>query len=355
MKSWKKNWAVYYFVLWTTIALLAPFLANEVDQNKFAQPLVPYSQSNIDYENANSVSPFEVQQIESTYYRHWLGTDELGRDVLAQLIHESRTAFIIGLGVVLIAGIIGVFLGGIAGYFGDNYLTIKKRQLLAAILLFPIYLLSIMTIIPWGITAVNSFLKLILLGSFSILYFLVLFLIGKIAKQSTAKIHLPIDTIICRVIELVDAIPLLFLLVCLTAVIEPSFFTTILIIASVAWTSIAKYTRGEIIKVRNENYIQSAKALALTNFQILRKHILPNAMGPVLVSLSFGMAAAILLEASLSFLGMGIASEQASWGKLIASARNNYQAWWLAVFPGLAIFITVVASNKLSELFQKRN
>ena len=147
---------------------------------------------------------------------------------------------------------------------------------------------------------------------------------------------------------------MLFLLVCLSAFIEPSFFTTILIISSVAWTSIAKFTRGEVIKVKNEDYIQSAKALALDNFQIVRKHILPNALGPVFVSLSFGMAAAILLEASLSFLGMGIAGEEASWGKLISSARNNCEAWWLAIFPGLAIFITVVASNKLSELFQQK-
>ncbi len=147
---------------------------------------------------------------------------------------------------------------------------------------------------------------------------------------------------------------MLFLLVCLSAFIEPSFFTTILIISSVAWTSIAKFTRGEVIKVKNEDYIQSAKALALDNFQIVRKHILPNALGPVFVSLSFGMAAAILLEASLSFLGMGIAGEEASWGKLISSDRNNYEAWWLAICPGLAIYITVVASNKLSELFQQK-
>ncbi|MFT6167865.1 MAG: peptide/nickel transport system permease protein [Vicingaceae bacterium] len=354
MKSWKKNWAVYYFFVWACIALLAPILANQVEPNEIIQPLVPYSQSSIDYENSNSVSPFSSQQIESNYYRHWLGTDDLGRDVLSQLIHGSRTAFIIGFGVILLAGIIGILLGGIAGYFGDHSLMVSKRKLLTAIALFPFYILSITTIIPWDINAVSAIQKLILFGLFSMAYLFVLFLTGKIKSQPKAKIQLPIDLVISRIIELIDAIPLLFLLVCLTAIIEPSFFTTILIIASVAWTSIARYTRGEIIKVRNENYIQSAKALALNNFQILKKHILPNALGPVLVSLSFGMAAAILLEASLSFLGMGISAEEASWGKLIAAARNNYQAWWLAIFPGLAIFITVVASNKLSEIFQRK-
>lgn len=354
MKSWKKNWAVYYFLIWACIALLAPILANQVEPNQIIQPLVPYSQSSIDYENSNSVSPFDSQLIESNYYRHWLGTDELGRDVLSQLIHGSRTAFIIGFGVILLAGIIGILLGGIAGYFGDHSLMVGKRKFLTGLAVLPFYILSVTTVIPWNISTVSAIQKLMLLSLFSLVYLFVLFLIGKIKTQPKAKIQLPIDLVISRIIELIDAIPLLFLLVCLTAIIKPSFFTTILIIASVAWTSIAKYTRGEIIKVRNENYIQSAKVLAFNNFQILRKHILPNALGPVLVSLSFGMAAAILLEASLSFLGMGISAEEASWGKLIAAARNNYKAWWLAIFPGLAIFITVVASNKLSELFQKK-
>ena len=355
MKNWKKNWAVYYFLLWAAIALFATILANDAKQGQLIQPIVPYSQSSIDYDNSNSVSPFAPQQIKSVYYRHWLGTDKLGRDVLSQLIHGSRTAFFIGVGVVLIAGLIGIFLGGIAGYFGDNSVVLKKRQFIAAILLLPIYLVSITTVIPWNISSVGSFHKFVLLLSLSITYLLILFLIGKTVQQSKVKTHLPLDMIISRTIELIDAIPLLFLLVCLSAITKPSFWGTIIIIASVAWTSIAKYTRGEILKVKNENYIQSARALAFTDLQILRKHILPNALGPVLVSLSFGMAAAILLEASLSFLGMGIAPEEASWGKLIASARNDYQAWWLAIFPGLAIFITVVASNKLSELFQSKN
>ena len=183
------------------------------------------------------------------------------------------------------------------------------------------------TYYSWSISTVGTLHKLLLLGLFSALYLIILFAFGRFSKLPTTKLALAVDLTISRAIELIDAIPLLFLLVCLSAFIEPSFFTTILIISSVAWTSIAKFTRGEVIKVKNEDYIQSAKALALDNFQIVRKHILPNALGPVFVSLSFGMAAAILLEASLSFLGMGIAGEEASWGKLISSARNNYEAW----------------------------
>jgi peptide/nickel transport system permease protein len=354
MKSWKKNWAVYYFLIWACIAALAPIIASQGETSQLIKPLIPYSPSAIDYDNSNSISPFDSQQIESNYYRHWLGTDELGRDILSQLLHGSRTAFIIGFGVVFIAGLIGILLGGLAGYFGDRTLFVSKRKLAAGLILFPIYSLSVVTIIPWGISTVSLLQKFVFFAAFSTVFLVVLFLIGKYSRQTTSKRSIPLDLIVSRIIEFIDAIPLLFLLVCLTAVIEPSFFTTILIISSVAWTSIAKYTRGEVIKVKNENYIQSAKALALNNFQILRKHILPNALSPVLVSLSFGMAAAILLEASLSFLGMGISADEASWGKLIASARNNYQAWWLAVFPGLAIFITVVASNKLSELFQQK-
>ena len=230
---------------------MAPILANQVEPNQIIQPFVPYSQSSIDYENSNSVSPFDSQLIESNYYRHWLGTDELGRDVLSQLIHGSRTAFIIGFGVILLAGIIGILLGGIAGYFGDHSLMVSKRKLLTALALFPFYILSITTLIPWDISAVSAIQKLMLFGLFSMVYLLVLFLTEKIKTQPKVKIQRPIDLVISRIIELIDAIPLLFLLVFLTAIIEPSFFTTILIIASVAWTSIAKYIRGEIIKVRN--------------------------------------------------------------------------------------------------------
>ena len=337
--------------MWALVAVLAPFLASEEKENQLFPSPIPYSATSIDYDNANAVSPFETQQIESVYYRHWLGTDQLGRDVLAQLLHGSKTALIIGIGVVLLAGFIGILLGGIAGYFGDDGFSIKRKQLITLTTLLPIYFVSITVLIPWEIKTSSGVYKFALLLFFSAVYTAVVLLAG---RKSGKKSPLPIDLIVNKVIELIDSVPLLFILVCLSAIIKPSFFTTIVIIASVAWTSIAKYTRAEILKVKNENYIQSAKALALTNSHIIRKHILPNALGPVLVSLSFGLTAAILLEASLSFLGLGISSESASWGKLIASARNNYEAWWLAVFPGLAIFITLLASNKLSELFSKK-
>ncbi len=355
MRTWRKNWAVYYFIVWSLIAIFAPLLANESKAYQWLSPIIPYSATSIDYNNTNSVSPFDDQEVESIYFRHWLGTDQLGRDVAAQLIYGSRTAFIIGLGVVLLAGIIGIVLGGLAGYFGDNSLTVKKRPLVTSLILLPIYLLSITVLIPWEISSVSAPQKWSFAFLFTFLLIGIVMVTSVRSRQQKSNIPIPFDLIVSRIIELIDAIPLLFILVCLSAVIQPSFASTILIISAVAWISIAKYTRGEIIKVNNEKYIQSAKALALSNYQIIRKHILPNALAPVLVSLSFGMAAAILVEASLSFLGMGISSEEASWGKLVAAARNNYQAWWLAIFPGLAIFFTLLASNKLNELFRNNS
>lgn len=356
LKHSLKNWAVYYFILWAIVSVFAPLIASEYSSDNNINSIIPYSPNTIDYENANAVSPFESQHVNSLYFRHWLGTDNLGRDVLTNLIHGSRTAFTIGFGVVLLAALIGILLGGISGYFGDKTIKIKQSNLYLLGILIPIYLLISSTLTPWNITEIAFIEKLTVFGGITLIFISIYILFSKLFfKNLTYKRYFPIDLIIGRLIEIVDAIPLLFLLVCLSVLIESSYFSTVFIIALVAWPSIAKYTRAEVIKIKNETYIESSKALGLSDLKIIRKHILPNSLGPVLVSLSFGVAAAILIEASLSFLGMGISSEQASWGKLIAEARNQYDAWWLAIFPGMAIFLTVLASRKLSKLLEENN
>ena len=154
------------------IACSANFIASEPNPNNFLQPLIPYSSFSIDYGNANAVSPFDSQQIESNYFRHWLGTNELGQDVLAQLIHGSKTALTIGVGVILIAAIIGILLGGIAGYFGDSKLITTKGKLLSFLTVLPVFLLFVFFIIPWGVSSVSiseKLLSLVLTGIVSII------------------------------------------------------------------------------------------------------------------------------------------------------------------------------------------
>jgi peptide/nickel transport system permease protein len=122
-----------------------------------------------------------------------------------------------------------------------------------------------------------------------------------------------------------------------------------LIIGFTSWTGIARITRAEFLKIRNLEYIQAGKALGFSQSRIIFRHALPNGIAPALVIIAFGVAAAILIESSLSFLGIGVPADVVTWGSLIASGRAHFGAWWLVVFPGLAILLTVSVYNLLGE------
>ena len=121
------------------------------------------------------------------------------------------------------------------------------------------------------------------------------------------------------------------------------------VIGLVGWTGVARLIRGEILTVKTTDYIQAVRALGGSDARIIVRHIIPNSISPVLVTATFSLASAILIEAALSFLGFGIPPDMASWGGILSQARSNLDAWWLAVFPGFAIFITVTVYNLLGE------
>jgi peptide/nickel transport system permease protein len=122
-----------------------------------------------------------------------------------------------------------------------------------------------------------------------------------------------------------------------------------LIIGLTGWVGIARFTRNEFLKIRSLDYVTAALALGVSNRKIMFRHILPNALAPVMVSIVLGVAGAILLESSLSFLGIGVPADTVTWGSILNEARSNTFAWWLAVFPGFAIFITVLAYYLVGE------
>lgn len=374
-KKGAKFWAKGFIMLWIAVALFAPFLANEkpllTQDNTGIHFLpattsssstillsapIPYSPSSIDLSNSNGIGPFEKQDISSPFYRHWLGTDNLGRDVLSNLIHGGKTALIIGLGAMMIAALIGILLGTMGAYFGDNRLRLNQLKFLLFSSFSLLYLVLVISLIPWDIDLITAEKKIGLFFTISSLFLSLLIFINyyfskRQKKKNSKTIQLPIDLLIGRLIEIMDSIPLLFLIISLSALLNPSIFTVIFIIGLSAWSGIARYARAETLKVMQMDYIASSKALGISSFRIILKHILPNALGPVLVSLSFGVSAAILIEATLSFIGMGLSVTEASWGQLIAEARTNYSAWWLAVFPGLAIFLTVLSCNRIGDQF----
>ena len=355
----QKRFGVLVLFLWCTVAILAPFLAYSPDeQSSFLSPLIPYGEQTIDYLNAQSVGPFETQNVGSFYRRHWLGTDELGRDVLAQLIHGSNTALLVGFCAILIASLIGIFLGLVSAFFGDRQWKISGGNMLSALLSGSTFLLLFLCIVPWRVEGVVTTEKLMLSVVFFFLSFLLFYLIRYFLKNLNGrfihqKINIPLDSIISRIIESMESLPLLLLLIAFSSLMDPSILSLILMIGLVAWSGIAKFTRAEVLRLKSNNYIDNARALGYGNFRTMFKHILPNALPTLSVSIAFAISSAIILESTLSFLGMGLQATDASWGALMASARNDYSSWWLAVFPGTAIFLVVYSCNSIADYLSK--
>jgi peptide/nickel transport system permease protein len=158
-----------------------------------------------------------------------------------------------------------------------------------------------------------------------------------------------IDLALSRFFELWAAIPSFFLILTAAAFFPPSLFFIMVIIGLTGWVSIARLTRSQFLQVRSYDYVAAARSLGYSNNRIMFRHILPNAIGPILIPAAFGVAGAILAESGLSFLGIGVPAEAITWGSLLAGARSNMAAWWLVVMPGLAIFITVTLYNLLGD------
>lgn len=232
-------------------------------------PPIPYSAS---------VPDIQGEVFEPPSRAHWLGTDGLGRDVAAGLVHGIRISLSIGLVVAVIQATIGIGFGALAGYYG-------------------------------GV----------------------------------------VDIALSRLIELVLAVPTFFLLLVVAATFPPSIYLIMVVLGVTGWVGIARFVRGEFFRVRALDYVAAARSLGASDLRIMLRHVLPNAIAPVLVAMSFGVAGAILTESALSFLGIGVPAQLVTWGSLLSVAQSNTTAWWLAVFPGAAIFVTVLAYNLLGD------
>lgn len=226
-----------------------------------------------------------AEKISKTEYgkrTFFLGTDPIGRDVLAQMLWACRLSISIGLVSTGLSVLIGIVIGALMGYFGG-----------------------------W------------------------------------------VDLVLSRVVEIFMAVPVLFLLIVAASALPRNTYVMMTIIGCVTWTGSARFIRAEFLKLRNQDFVQSCRAVGLPLHSVLFRHMLPNGVTPVLVQASFGVAAAIIAEATLSYLGLGPYG-QPSWGKLLSltTGETGVFLWWMAVFPGLAIFLTVLAYNVLGENFR---
>ena len=158
------------------------------------------------------------------------------------------------------------------------------------------------------------------------------------------------ERIIMRFIDIMLTIPTFFLILAVIAFIEPSIWNIMIVIGLTGWMGVARLVRAEFLSIKQREYVLAAKALGASDFRIIFRHILINSMAPVLVSAVLGIAGAVLVESALSFLGIGVQPPTPSWGNILTLGKDNIEiAWWLSVFPGLAILITVLGYNLLGE------
>ncbi|HEO66017.1 MAG TPA: ABC transporter permease subunit [Spirochaetes bacterium] len=163
-----------------------------------------------------------------------------------------------------------------------------------------------------------------------------------------------IDIVISRFIEIVICFPSFFLILTIIAFVGPSITNIMIVIGFTSWPGVARLTRGEFLKLRNQDFVMAAKSLGVPDFKIIFKHILPNALTPVLVSATFGIASAMLIEASLSYLGFGVREPFPSWGQMISVGQSNVLThWWLSLIPGIAIFISVTTYNLVGDALRE--
>ena len=234
--------------------------------------------------SASVVSPYDPNAMDfdmmlSPSMIHPLGTDDLGRDLLSRLIHGSQVSLFVGISTVVIALVIGGFLGLAAGYYGG-----------------------------W------------------------------------------LDNVIMRYIDLQWAFPNFIIAVYLVAVFGTGLSNVIIAVSLAFVDDFARIARGMVLTIKEEQYIAAARTSGASDFRIIWRHILPNATAPLIVQGTVSISYAILAEAGLSFLGLGVEVDTPTWGLILSEARSFFsRAWWLGVFPGLAIMITVLSVNFLGD------
>jgi peptide/nickel transport system permease protein len=234
---------------------------------------------------ASFLSPYDpgktnvAFKLKSPSFQHYLGTDNLGRDVFSRMLYGSRVSLSVGFVAVAISVGIGILVGAMAGYYSG-----------------------------W------------------------------------------VDSLLMRFVDVMLCFPSFFLMLTVVALLGPSLFKVMVVIGITSWMGTARFVRAEFLSLRERDFTQAAKALGVKDLRIIYRHILPNAMAPVFVTATLGVASAILVESGLSFLGFGAQPPAPSWGNILTEGRAYiFDAWWLTVFPGFAILVTVLSFNLVGE------
>ncbi len=288
--------------------------------------------------NLESLLPEEVPPL-GVYL---LGTDELGRDVLARMLQGAWVSLSVGFVAVGLAVIIGVFLGGLSGYYGQS--SIRVGQVLVVLLA---------TWMALGWSKLSSFYLVILVVAAMVI------LVGMLLQRRershgpffllNARI-LSVDALITGLIDIMLCFPSFFLILTVVALLPASIYNIMIVIGLTSWMGAARFVRAEFLSLREQDFVTAARALGISDWRIIFRHMVPNAIAPVLVSATIGIAGAILTEAGLSFLGFGVPPPDATWGNILSDGKNYlFDAPWLTIIPGLAILVVVLSFNLFGE------
>jgi peptide/nickel transport system permease protein len=224
------------------------------------------------------------RRLEGPSWAHPFGLDELGRDILSRLLSGARISLMVGIAVVSVSSVVGMFLGSIAGYFGGL-----------------------------------------------------------------------VDDLISRVVDILMAFPGILLAIALVAVLGPNLTNVVLALSIIGWVGYARLVRGQAMRAREFEFVQAARALGAGAPRVVLRHVLPTAFPAVVVQATLGMAGAIIAEAALSFLGLGVQPPTPSWGTMLDAGRSHlFDAPHLTIFPGLAIAALVLGFNFLGDGLRDR-
>lgn len=332
------------FVLFFCVALAGLLLTSGPDpvfdpamvrlQEKLRPPV---SKPNLESLQSNEIPTLGI---------YLFGTDDLGRDVFSRMLQGAWVSLTVGFVAVGISVIIGIFMGGIAGYFGQHAIR-ADHMLLAAFLVAGGILLMTHYIAVGGI--------LVACGMGYILY---LWMKPPAPQKNRRrgrsgllqKKTMSVDTLIMRFVDIMLCFPSFFLILTVVALLPASIYNIMIVIGLTSWMGATRFVRAEFLSLREQDFVAAARALGLSNFRIIFRHMMPNAIAPVLVSATIGIASAILTEAGLSFLGFGVPPPHATWGNILSDGKRFiFDAPWLTFIPGFAILIVVLSFNLFGE------
>ena len=269
------------------------------------------------------------------------GTDELGRDVFARMLQGAWVSLTVGFVAVGISVLVGIFMGGLSGYYGER----------------PVRVLHLL--VSFFFIAGSGFLAAENLPVGTILCFMAFALLALTRNRAFRQLPwlrfffagtFSVDTLIMRFVDVMLCFPSFFLILTVVALLPPSIYNIMIVIGLTSWEGTARFVRAEFLSLREQDFVTAARALGVKDLRIIFRHMIPNAIAPVLVSATIGIAGAILTEAGLSFLGFGVPPPHATWGNILSDGKRFiFDAPWLTFVPGFAILIVVLSFNLFGE------